>query len=351
MRKITTLIFLLIPLFTLAQPLRQRSMKRWGVTPANYSGITPLGNNRYALVSDKEKTDGFYIVQILQDPNSGKVTKVVPEGYFGNPSPTKTESGATMRDTEGIIYHPTANTVFISGEADQQILEYALNGVPTGRKLNIPQEFSTANIYHNLGFEALAYSASAHRFWTITEGPLRSDGTPNSPKQTAQPNLLRLQCFGEDLQPLAQYAYRMDYAKKPKQTGSHNHGVPALCALPDGRLLVLEREIRVSPNYFASHVECKIFMINPLESHQIDSYTKFDSLDPNHFMIKTLVANFKTRLTPVQYNLANYEGMCLGIRLNDGTQTLLLVNDSQAGFGKGPIKLKDYIKVVKLKLF
>ena len=140
----------------------------------------------------------------------------------------------------------------------------------------------------------------------------------------------------------------MDYAKKPKQTGSHNHGVPALCALPDGRLLVLEREIRVSPNYFASHVECKIFMINPLESHQIDSYTNFDRLDPNHFMIKTLVANFKTRLTPVQYNLANYEGMCLGIRLNDGTQTLLLVNDSQAGFGKGPIKLKDYIKVVKL---
>jgi hypothetical protein len=89
-------------------------------------------------------------------------------------------------------------------------------------------------------------------------------------------------------------------------------------------------------------------MINPLESHQIDSYTNFDRLDPNHFMIKTLVANFKTRLTPVQYNLANYEGMCLGIRLNDGTQTLLLVNDSQAGFGKGPIKLKDYIKVVKL---
>ena len=54
MRKITLFILLFIPLFTLAQPMRQRSMNRWGVTPANYSGITPLGNNRYALVSDKE---------------------------------------------------------------------------------------------------------------------------------------------------------------------------------------------------------------------------------------------------------------------------------------------------------
>ncbi len=343
MRNFSLLLLLLfLPSLLLAQPLRQRSMKRWGVTPANYSGITPLGGNRYAMVSDKGAADGFYILQILQDPETGKVVEVIPEGYQANPT------GTSVRDCEGIAYFPAAGTLFISGEGDQQILEYQTNGVPTGRRLNIPSEFATDKIYPNLGFEALAYSAETHRFWTITEAPLRADGVPNSPRQTEQQNYLRLQCFGDDLQPVAQYAYRMDYAKKPKQTGSHNHGVPALCALPDGRLLVLEREIRVSPNYFSSHVECKLFLINPLESHQIDSYTKFDRLDPNHFMIKTLVANFKTHLTPVQYNLANYEGMCLGIRLNDGTQTLLLINDSQAGFGRGPIKLKDYIKVVKL---
>ena len=348
MRKIISLIIAIIPLVVFAQPLRQKSMKRWGVTPANYSGITPLGNNRYAVVSDKEAADGFYIMQILQDPKTGKVKEVIPEGFYSNPTPTTDKNNWTIRDCEGITYFPAANTVFISGEGDQQILEYSLNGVPTGRKLNIPAEFATANIYHNLGFEALTYCPSSHRFWTITEGPLRADGTPNSPQQTEQQNLLRLQCFGDDLQPLAQYAYRMDFAKNTKVGSSHSHGVPELCALPDGRLLVLEREIRVSPNYLSSHVECKLFLINPLESHQIDSYTKFDRLDPNHFMIKKLVANFKTRLNAVQYSIANYEGMCLGIRLNDGTQTLLLVNDSQGGWGKGLIKLKDYIKVVKL---
>ena len=343
MRNFSLLLLLIIlPSTLLSQPLRQRSMKRWGVAPANYSGITPLGGNRYALVSDKEATDGFYTVQILQDPETGKVVEVIPEGYHANPA------GTAVRDCEGIAYFPPSGTLFISGEGDQQILEYQQNGLPTGRRLNIPSEFATDKIYSNLGFEALAYSAETHRFWTITEAPLRADGVPNSPSQTEQQNYLRLQCFGDDLQPVAQYAYRMDLAKSAKAGRTHCHGVPALCALPDGRLLVLEREVRISPNYLSSHVECKVFLINPLESHQIDCFTNFSRLDPNHFMIKTLVANFKTRLTTVQHTFANYEGMCLGARLNDGTQTLLLINDSQAGMGKGPIKLKDYIKVVKL---
>lgn len=342
MRNLLPFILLFLPLVVVAQPLRQRSMKRWGVTPANYSGITPLGDNRYAVVSDKEATDGFYTLRILQDPVTGKVTDVVPEGYHTNPH------GTSGRDCEGIAYFPQTETLFISGEGDQQILEYTLDGVPTGRQLNIPKEFATDNIHPNLGFEALAYSAEAHRFWTITEAPLRTDGVPNGPTQPNVQNYLRLQSFTDDLQPLAQYAYRMDLAKSVKPGRTHCHGVPALCALPDGRLLVLEREVRISPHYLSSHVECKIFLVNPLESHQIDSYTQFSHLDPNHFMIKTLVATFKTRLNAVQHTFANYEGMCLGIRLNDGTQTLLLINDSQARMGKDPIHLKDYIKVVKL---
>ncbi len=347
MRKLILLITL-IPLLALAQPLRQRNMKRWGVLPANYSGITPLGDNRYAVVSDKEAADGFYIMQILQDPETGKVTKVIPEGFYGNPTPTVDKNNWTIRDCEGIAYFPTSGTLFISGEGDQQILEYTLEGVPTGRHLHIPTEFASDKIYHNLGFEALTYSATTHHFWTITEAPLRADGKPNGPQQPTQQNYLRLQAFDDDLNPVAQYAYRMDLAKAIKPGRAHAFGVPELCALPDGRLLVLEREIRVSPSYLASHVECKIFLINPLESHQIDSSTNLDNLDPNQFMIKSLVATFKTRLTPVQYNYANYEGMCLGIRLNDGTQTLLLINDSQAGMSNGFITLKDYIKVIKL---
>ena len=49
-----------------------------------------------------------------------------------------------------------------------------------------------------------------------------------------------------------------------------------------------------------------------------------------------------------QLNYANYEGMCLGPKLNDGRQTLILINDSQAGAGNSLYRLKDYIKIIIL---
>ena len=51
-------------------------------------------------------------------------------------------------------------------------------------------------------------------------------------------------------------------------------------------------------------------------------------------------------MQPFSITFANYEGMCLGRPLPDGRQTLLLVNDSQGGYRKGPFRLKDYIKVI-----
>lgn len=45
---------------------------------------------------------------------------------------------------------------------------------------------------------------------------------------------------------------------------------------------------------------------------------------------------------------ANYEGMCLGATTASGQQTVLLVSDSQARYGRGPWRLRDYIKVVLL---
>ena len=45
-------------------------------------------------------------------------------------------------------------------------------------------------------------------------------------------------------------------------------------------------------------------------------------------------------------NFANYERMCLGPKLADGGQTVLLVSDSQGRAGNSLFRLKDYIKVL-----
>ena len=126
------------------------------------------------------------------------------------------------------------------------------------------------------------------------------------------------------------------------------YGVPELTALPDGRLLVLEREVNISERYLRSEVVCKLFVVNPAEGWQIDSSTNLKQLDRNKFLVKTLLARFVTKLNPLRYTLANYEGMCLGRTLADGRQTLLLINDSQGRMGKGGISLKDYLKVLVL---
>ena len=328
--------------------LGQVPMSRWGVPAANYSGITPLGADRYALVSDKEAADGFYVMHIAQDAVTGRVDSIRVEGFRGNASPVVGSDGMSRRDCEGIAFFPPAGTLFISGEGDQKILEYALDGRPTGRQLAVPAIFTADKIVSNYGFEALTYSPVTHRFWTTTESTLRADGPAAGPAAPGAQNLLRLQAFDDDLKPVAQYAYRMDRGRKEKLGKIYANGVPSLLALPDGRLLVLEREVNVTNNYVGSQVVCKLFLVQPDQGWQIDSQTDLRSLDTNRFLIKRLLHTFTTRLTPLNLTFANYEGMCLGRRLDDGRQTILLVADSQGGYGKVGLQLKDHLRVLVL---
>ena len=106
--------------------------------------------------------------------------------------------------------------------------------------------------------------------------------------------------------------------------------------------------LNVTNGYMGSEVICKLFLVNPTQSWQIDSSIALAGLDPNKFMLKQLLITFKTVLTPFRQTFANYEGMCLGARLADGRQTLLMVSDSQGGASKGPVRLKDWIKVLIL---
>ena len=62
---------------------------------------------------------------------------------------------------------------------------------------------------------------------------------------------------------------------------------------------------------------------------------------------KQLLAQWRTSLTLTRRNIANYEGMCLGPKLKDGSRILVLVADSQDQYGG---VLKDWIKTIRLYL-
>ena len=307
MRKIWILM-LLMPLMLMAQEvkvLKQRKFPKT-VSAGNYSGITWLGGSRYAVANDKSPTAGFYLMTIDIDSITGELLSVRQDSFL--------TSGQPNRDEEDICYVPHNQTVFVSGEKDQEILEYNLQGQLTGRKLNIPEIFKTS--YHNGGFEALTYHAQTHRFWTTTEFTLKADGEkPTIERKIC--NRLRLQSFGDDLQPKEQYWYVTDSTMIRKKKGRSILGVSGLAALEDGRIIVLEREMYFPKKQIGSFCIVKLYLVNPSQ-HQ-----------PGEVLSKTLLTEFKTKVNLIRRNFANFEGICVGPKLSDGGQLLILICDSQ----------------------
>ena len=257
---------------------------------------------------------------IRTDSSTGDIIEVRADSFM--------TCGLPNRDEEGICYVPQTNTVFVSGEGDGQILEYSMDGQLTGRKLTIPDVFATA--YGNSGFEALTYNANTHRFWTTSENTLEADGEKPSIKKKI-PNMLRLQSFGNDLQPAELYWYKTDSTAVKRKKGSSTLGVSGMVALDNGNVIILEREIRRTSKRIGSFVHVKLYLVNPSQQQ------------PGELLQKQLLTEFRTRINVTRRSFANYEGICAGPKLEDGRLVLLLVADSQNQY-KG--WLKDWFKTI-----
>lgn len=296
MKKTIVLLYLMV-LWT-SVIIAQKPQRFHKALPAgNYSGITALGNNRYAVVSDKSETEGFFILHIETDSVKGCITSLENEGFQS--------SGLPNRDIEGICYRPTTNTVFISGEKDNEVYEYTLDGKRTGQRLEMPDIFKKAG--HNYGLESLTYDRKRHLFYTTSERVLKGD------------SLLRIQSFSDNLKPGFYYYYKPDEPISKK----HFYGVSELCALEDGRLLVLERQIHVPKLKLGASTIIRIYETTPTDKPILE---------------KRLVKEFRTRLSLTSRKFANYEGLC-EIQGN----RLLLIADSQNRF-KG--FLRDWFLII-----
>ncbi|MDE6011667.1 MAG: esterase-like activity of phytase family protein [Prevotella sp.] len=249
----------------------------------NYSGICSLGDNLYAVVDDKATTDGFHVMRIIIDSTKQRITKVDYQGYRS--------SGLPNRDMEGICYRPSTKTVFISGESDNEVYEYTLNGQRTGNRLQMPDIIKKAG--SNYGLEALTYDPSRHLFFTATEHVLPGESQ------------IRLLAFDDDLTLKRQYLYQPD---KPI-SNKHIYGISALCALADGRLLIMERQVRIPRQKIGATALTRIYQVYPSTDEQLK---------------KTLIMEFKNRLTLISRKFANFEGLC-----QTSPSLILLIADSQ----------------------
>ena len=319
-------MLMLVPLTLMAQETTLLKQKKFPKTvPAgNYSGIAWLGGSRYAVVNDKSPSAGYYMMTIENNNITGELIAARVDSFMTN--------GLPNRDEEGICYVPQTQSLFVSGEADGQVIEYDLNGRLTGRKLQMPEVFMTS--YPNGSLEALTYQARTQRFWTTSEFTLQADGEKPTIQKKIK-NRLRLQSFGDDLFPKEQYWYETDSTEIKKHKGTDILGVSGLAALDDGRLIVLERELYFPKKRIGSFAHVKLYLVDPSQQQ------------PGEVLEKTLLTEFRTKINLTRRNFANYEGICIGPKLSDGRQLLILISDSQ---NQSNGILRDWFKPVVVKL-
>lgn len=304
------------------------------IPAGNYSGITYLGNDLYAVVSDKSPNDGFFIFKISLDSITGEVLQVENLGFRGD----REQAG----DLEAIAYVPTTKKLYISRETDNTIREYTLDGKLSDRKILVPSIYQRAR--GNYGLESLNFNPTTQMFWTCNEGTLKGDGEQATSTNRVK-NRLRLQSFSADFTPLHQYAYQMETPEADKRAYLYGMGVVEVTGLDDGSVLVMEREFYTPTKKMGAFVNNKLFRVMPQVAFAIDNNDSLTADSP--YLQKQLVASWRTTLKLFHHQIANFEGMCLGPQLADGSQVLVFVSDSQNQAGG---VMKDWFKTLVFKM-
>ena len=114
--------------------------------------------------------------------------------------------------------------------------------------------------------------------------------------------------------------------------------------MPDGQLLVLEREAFIPKVKLGAFCQCKLYVIDPLHGEPWKISEPMSQDTP--FLKKRLLTEWKTRLGLLDRSFANYEGMCLGPQLQDGSQVLILISDSQDQYAG---VLRDWMKTIVIE--
>lgn len=371
-------IFLAFSLLAVAQDwkvVRENSQKAFPKTVAagNYSGIAHLHDDIYAVVSDKSDSALYFNFRIQVNPKTGELEQVENLGFTERTDGTLNDGKLWQGQEKGFdheaIVKVSDSTLVIASEGYCRLKEYPIlptsaDATKVGYQQNLwESRWPSSDFYPNYNFESLAFDSVRQYLWTIPESTLRKDGQPATP-QNGLANQLRLmrydwgkikedsnkEEYGEqvsskkDSRYMTTYSYQMDQPSTHKKADIYVMGVSELCALPDGQLLVLEREAFIPKIKIGAFCKCKLYLVNPLNSEEFSMNEKFSSDTP--FLKKKLLTEWKTSLSLSKRSFANYEGMCLGPKLEDGSQVVILLSDSQDQYAG---VLKDWFKTIVIR--
>jgi hypothetical protein len=304
------------------------------------SGITydPQQNLFYAISDDRSNAAParFYTFKLDLDkanPEKIGIAAVTPTKATILTDGNGQSFPAGSIDLEGIALSPE-RSLFISSEGVARdkippfIGEFDLE---TGRlkqslplpKRYIPQDLETGQqgVEDNLGFEALTLIAPSSmavepfRVFVATESALVQDQEPVNAEKGAKSRLLHYLVEDGRSLLIAEHLYPQD----PPLSGTKTYGLTELLAIDQGgHFLGLERSFGISG------FGAKLFQLTTggaTDTSTIPSLKgELKGVEP---IRKQLLAN----LGALDLPLDNLEGMTIGPRLPDGSQSLLIVSD------------------------
>lgn len=269
-----------------------------------WSGITYVGGDSFYIASDT--ANNIALAEIVIDRATGQIQTASHGSFIALPG---------VLDLEGIAYDPRDMSVLIAAEQDQSITRFDPTTANSIASITIPAIYNNAR--GNFGLESLSLDPIGLDLWTANEEALTVDGPLST--QT-QGTLVRLQRFDAEGNPAAQFAYRTD-----PHTGDNNllnkaqSGVVDLLALPGGDLLVLERTLGGA---FVPTYRNRIYLVDTTNATDTANIAELDG--------GVYTAAVKTQLIQINAQFANYEGIALGPRLDNGDYAVVLISDNGA---------------------
>jgi len=300
----------------------------------------------YAISDDRSEQNParFYTLKLNLKPSATLPDSLIQSVEFEKVTLLQDANGEPFAkgtlDPEGIALTPR-HSVFISSEGVSRdginpfVNEFDLETGQQRSLVPIPKRFlpktDGTGIRDNQGFESLTLSAvgfasgqqlEPFRLFTATESAIAQDLPPNFPADTLPPvsapvRFLHYLIGEETISPMliSEHIYLLD--QPPAET--KNNGLTEMLVLDQGgHFLSLER------SFGAVGFGAKLFQMATGGANDTSGFDAFQG------SIGGVTPIYKERLLDLAelgIPLDNLEGMTLGPRLPDGTQTLLLVSD------------------------
>jgi hypothetical protein len=232
-----------------------------------------------------------------------------------------------LRDLEGIAFTGARHdSVIVSDETGPGLTEVSLKTGKTLQFLPVPNLFRS--FVANQGFESCTISPDGRSLWTANERALKIDGNPQTQAtpilSQTRVRLMRYEIDHDKYTPRGQFEY--------DTSGVHDWGgqigLCDLAALPDGRLLALERSAAMNFSGGKS-IRTRIFLVDPAGATDI-SKPPFGQGLVNQSPVKVKKTALFDGFVCSEHG-ENLEGLCLGPRLGKNRFAVLGTFDNTDG--------------------